>query len=197
MFTVRNRVLSLFLLSSFCFFTTQAHTQNNAIRSFWHPTFQGERLDYCTLWGKECGKKVANQYCQMLGYEKAKRFEIAPNVGLTNYIATRARCTGWTCNGFMSIDCVASFSHSPPKPYYYTEKQFFHPRFNGYRVDWCYKKNKQCGQMAAFSFCSRMGYIGAKTFRQQKQINATQMIGSQALCFGRQCNAFKSINCYR
>lgn len=197
MFTVGNKALSVFLSISFLVFSNLAHTQNNAIQSFWHPTYQGARLDYCNLGGLNCGKKIANQYCRMLGYERATHFEIAPNVGVTNYIATRARCTGWTCNGFMTIDCVTSLSHTPPKPYSYTEKQFYHPRFNGFRVDWCYKKGTQCGQKAAFSFCSRMGYLGAKKFLQEKQINATQTIGSQALCFGSQCHAFKFINCFR
>ena len=59
--------------------------QNKAFRNFWHPTYHGERLDYCTVDGKECGKAVANRYCQMLGYDYSSQNVIAYNIGLTNY----------------------------------------------------------------------------------------------------------------
>lgn len=193
------RIFFIFIFL-FCFFggTTQAATnQNKAFRSFWHPTFLGERLDYCTIDGKDCGKSVADRYCQILGYDYASQNVIAHNVGLTNYLATRARCTGWRCNGFMTISCAMGLSHKPPKPYHYREKRFVFPRYNEYRIDWCYDRNKGCGQRAANSFCSRLGFIQAKRFVKQTQITATKTIGSQELCFGNQCNAFKMIICSR
>lgn len=194
---LRISLISLFFLSTFWASESTAGTNNNAVRSFWHPTYLGQRLDYCTQNKAQCGKVVANRYCQMLGYTQAKTYAIAHNVGLTNFLESRARCVGWTCDGFMNIDCTTELSHSPPKPYYYSEKQFYHPRFNGYRVDWCYEKDKQCGRKAAFSFCRRMGYLDAKTYTKALKSYATQTIGSQALCFGPQCTSFESIKCYR
>lgn len=183
-------------LSTYVHASDAKHT-NEAFRSFWHPTFLGERLDYCTVDGKECGKDVANRYCQMLGYDHSSQSIIAYNVGLTHFIASRAECKGWRCNGFMTIDCATNLSHKPPQAYHYTEKKFVYPRFNNYRVDWCYNQNKGCGKRAANSFCSRMGYMNAKRFFREEQVSATRTIGSQQLCFGSECNAFKLIVCSR
>lgn len=171
--------------------------QNKAYRNFWHPTFLGERLDYCTFDGRECGKAVANRYCQTLGYEYSTQNVIAHNVGLTKYLDSRAACTGWRCNGFMTIACATGLSHVPPKPYHYREKRFAVPRYNDYRIDWCYDQNHGCGLKAANSFCNRMGFIQAKRFVKETQVSATKAIGSQQLCFGNECNAFKMIVCYR
>lgn len=174
-----------------------AITKNKAMRAFWHPAFLGERLDYCTFDGKACGKEVADRFCQMLGYDYSSQNVIAYNVGLTNFLASRAQCKGWRCNGFMTISCAIGLSHNPPKPYHYSQKRFVVPRYNDYRVDWCYDQGKNCGARAANSFCSRMGYLQAKHFEKETQISATKTIGSQELCFGNQCNAFKTIVCYR
>lgn len=197
MINFRNFLIFIFLFWSFVGHSSPTSIQNKAFRNFWHPTFLGERLDYCTFDGTECGKSVANRYCQMLGYDYSSQSVIAYNVGLTNYIATRARCTGWRCNGFMTIACATGLSHKPTKPYHYREKKYVHPRFNDYRVDWCYNRNSGCGSRAANSFCSRMGYLRAKHFVKETQISATKAIGSQELCFGNQCNSFKLVICYR
>lgn len=192
------RKMMFFLL--FICLTAGAHaavTPNKAFRNFWHPAFLGERLNYCSLDGRECGKAVADRYCQMLGYDYSSQSVIAYNVGLTNFFASRAQCKGWRCNGFMTISCVTGLSHKPPKPYHYREKRFAYPRYNDYRVDWCYNQGQDCGARAAHSFCSRMGYMQAKHFVKEAKISATKAIGSQELCFGPQCNAFKMIVCYR
>ena len=61
-------------------------------RNFWSPTFHIERLNYCTVDGKECGLAVANKYCKMMGYEQADEAIIDYNVGLTNYLLSSAQC---------------------------------------------------------------------------------------------------------
>jgi len=184
----------------FCFLAghmTFASAKNNAYRNFWHPTFNGERLDYCTLDGKECGKTVANRYCKILGYDYSSQNVKAYNVGLTNYLSTNAQCKGWRCNGFMTIGCAMSLSHTPPKAYHYREKRFARPRFNDYRVDWCYDQGKGCGAKAAHSFCSQLGFMRAKRFTRESNVSATKTIGSEELCFAKNCNGFESIVCYR
>lgn len=188
-------VLGLFILLSHLLHAATNHYK--AFRSFWHPTFHGKRLDYCTLDGKLCGKEVADQYCQMLGYGYSSQNIIAPNVGLTNFLASRAQCRGWRCNGFMLIDCAQDLIPTPSQAYHYQEKQFFYPRYSDYRVDWCYNEHNHCGKWAADSFCSRMGYMQAKNFVKETKIGATKTIGSQELCFGSDCEAFKWIICSR
>lgn len=197
MINFRRLLVFIFLLCVFTMQINAAGLKNKAYRTIWHPTYLGERLDYCSFDGKDCGKTLANHYCQMLGYDYSSQNVIAYNVGFTRYLSSRAQCKGWRCNGFMAISCATGLSHNPPKPYHYRERNFVYPRYSDYRVDWCYDKNKGCGSRAANSFCSRMGYLQAKQFVKETQISATRSIGSQELCFGNQCNAFKSILCYR
>lgn len=197
MSSFRYLLAFIFLLCSFFWHSLTFAQENKTFRNFWHPVYNGERLAYCTVDGKECGKAVANRYCHMLGYEYASQQVIAYNVGLTHYISSRVRCKGWTCNGFMTIGCATRLSHSPPKSYHYRKKSFVDPRFDHYRVAWCYERSKGCGSRAANSFCSRMGFMHATHFVKEMQVSATRTIGSQELCFGSQCNAFKTIVCYR
>ena len=197
MINCRSLMVFIFMLCSLNGHLNAASSHNKVFRNFWHPTFLGERLDYCSLDGKECGKTIANRYCQMLGYDYASQSIIAHNVGLTNYLGSRARCTGWRCNGFMTIGCATGVLHHPPKLYHYREKKFVNPRFNDYRIDWCYNRSKGCGARAANSFCSRMGYMQAKGFKKEQHVAATKTINSQELCFGKECSAFKMIVCYR
>lgn len=185
------------LLCSFASLCSAKSHSSVAFRSFWQPTFLGQALDYCTLDGTRCGESVAKQYCQMLGYDDSSQSIIANNIGLTHFIATRAQCSGWRCNGFMSITCTKNLAHKPPKSYHYRKKQFAYPRYNDMRVDWCYKQDEQCGKRAADSFCTHMGFMHAQSFLKEAQVAATKTIGSQSLCFGSQCNAFKLITCSR
>lgn len=184
----------------FCFISGHSYSatqQNTAYKNFWHPTFHGERLDYCIMDGKSCGKPVADRFCQLLGYDYSSQNVIAYNIGLTHYLSSRAACKGWRCHGFMTIRCATRLSHTPPKPYHYREKKYIDPRFNGYRLDWCYNQNQDCGARAANSFCGRMGFVRAKQFAKEHSVSATQSIGSQALCFGEECSGFKQIICVR
>lgn len=170
---------------------------NNLYRNFWLPTYHGCRLNYCTLDAKSCGLSVASRYCQMMGYQRADQQLIDYNVGLTNIIDSRATCKGWRCNSFKTIRCVANLNHKPPAPYHYRYRKFVYPRFEGYRVDWCYEGKNGCGHRAAFSFCRRMAYLNARSYRIEKSVAATKAIGNQKLCLGKQCNAFKLITCSR
>jgi len=182
------------------FFVTTVFAANNKQvfhRSFWQPNYHGQRLAYCTLDGQKCGLAVANRYCNMMGYARSDRQIIANNVGLTNYLDVNARCTGWRCNGFKTIRCRDKISSKPPRAYHYRLRRFVFPRFDNYRVDWCYDGKTGCGRKPAYSFCRRMGYKTVKRYSIQKHISATKAIGNQKLCFGPTCNAFEKIDCFR
>lgn len=173
-------------------------TQNNTYtRDFWSPLYHTERLSYCYLDGKACGKSVATEYCHQMGYEALAHEEIDHNVGLTHYLDSNSGCRGWKCDGFKLIQCTNKIVHKPVEPYYYRFKKFVFPRFEHHRVDWCMEKNKACGKPAAYSFCRRMGYEQTKSYRQDKHVAATRTLGSQALCFGFKCRGFSEITCYR
>ncbi|MFC3909646.1 hypothetical protein ACFORL_11250 [Legionella dresdenensis] len=186
-----------FVFSVLVFSTSVAADKENYYRSFWQPEFNSERLDYCTLDKKECGLAVANKYCRIMGYDRADQQLIANNVGLTTYLGTDKGCQGWRCNGFKTIRCVSKMSHKPPKPYHYRYRRFVFPRFNNYRVDWCYDGKTGCGKRAAYSFCRQSGYLDVKDYSVERGVNATKAIGNQKLCFGKECNGFSKIDCFR
>ncbi|WP_019216512.1 hypothetical protein [Legionella tunisiensis] len=200
--TIFYRYLVICVLGLSIWPNTYASTsKDNFYRSFWLPTYHGERLNYCMLGGKICGMQLATRYCRIMGYAYANQQIIDYNVGLTNYMSTspvcRAQCKGWRCNGFKTIRCVANMSHKPPKSYHYRLRRFVYPRYNNYRVDWCYDGQKGCGQRAAYSFCRRLGYLSVRRYAKQDNVAATKAIGNQKLCFGNACNGFAYINCYR
>jgi hypothetical protein len=176
--------------------TFAAPKKDNAYRNFWHPMIRGERVDYCNLPGTECGMPIAHRYCQMMGYDFASQEIKAPNIGFTRHLDCRTQCKGWRCNGFMLIGCAKKFS-PVAKVYNYRKRYFAYPRYNNYRIDWCYSKQKDCGRRAANSFCLRMGYSKAIQFAKEHYVQATATIGKEELCFGEQCEGFKSIVCYR
>lgn len=191
-----------FLLILLCAisWTGQLNAENrkeNFYRNFWNPTYHIQRLNYCSLDGQECGLAVANKYCKILGYEKADEAIIDYNVGLTNFISSKAQCRGWNCNGFTLITCVGKFSQKPAKNYVYRSQRFVFPRFDHYRIDWCYENGRGCGQRAAYSFCRRMGYMNAQYYKKQEHVSATKALGNHKLCFGDMCDGFESITCYR
>lgn len=191
-----RRLLTVFLL----FLTSQSFAitkQQLFYRNFWQPYYHGHRLNYCTLDGKGCGLKVASEYCRIMGYVRADQQMIANNVGLTAYIGSLATCQGWRCNGFKTIRCIGNIKHSAQQTYHYRYRRFVYPRYNHYRVAWCYDGKRYCGRKAAYSFCRRMGYSDTRHFTEQKQVPATQAISNQKLCFGQECNAFREITCYR
>lgn len=200
-----NECLSLKLVMATVLFSSSCYGLDKNLtyyHDFWDPLYHGEILNYCLYDGSKCGLDVADKYCQLLGYESATKSIIAYNVGLTKYLdgcenCKRVECKGWDCNGFKLIRCKNRFSHTPVKPYYFNAQTFVLPRFNKYRVAWCYKDEKNCGKMAANSFCRQMGFMRVAEYHIDKEINATRAIGSGELCFGQKCQGFSSITCSR
>ena len=174
-----------------------AHTGQYAYRDFWYPMYHGERLDYCTEDDKTCGMSIANNYCHVMGYTRVKEQRVDHNVGRTNYLASNGQCQGWRCNGFMLIACEEKLVNKPPKAYTYRSKEYHYPRFDNYRVAWCYEENHACGQRAAYSFCRRKGYSKAIAYKQEENTPATKALGDGTLCFGKACSGFEGITCYR
>jgi hypothetical protein len=209
-----NKILGFSLSYSLCIFIFiivaakglyAASNEEISTRSFWQPTFHGSPLNYCLPDGCTCGKVVADRYCRMLGYEKASQQLIARNVGMSVFLpkcltssrTNDLKCMSWRCNGFKVINCIKHLSHKPPKEYHYRLKHYYYPRYKHYRVDWCYDGRNGCGRRAAFSFCRRLGFTKAHHYTIEKDIAATVAIGNQKLCFGKGCNGFREISCYR
>lgn len=189
---LRMLCLVTLLTSAFAVLSKQYFTHN-----FLQPKYHGKRLNYCMLGESGCGDVVAQKYCHILGFKRADKYIKAHNVGLTNYIDGNWQCKGWKCNGFSQIRCVDELRHPPAESYHYRYKRFAFPRFDNYRLGWCYKSHTGCGYRAAYSFCRQVGYMKVKHYEKETQVAATKAIGDKALCFGKQCNGFRAIQCQR
>ncbi len=85
-----------------------AGSADAAVRSFFTPTLEGERLAFCASSGDRCGKPVADAWCRSNGYNDALLFqrEAALNPQTRALFAdTRAVCTGASCLSFREIKC--------------------------------------------------------------------------------------------
>ena len=190
--------IKFFFITMFACTTIFANNKNqNYYRDFWNPKFHGKYLNYCTSDKKLCGQKVADTYCQKLGYQKADKAIIEYNVGISNFIDSKAWCKGWQCNGFKLINCRGKFRNKPIAPYYYRYRKFTSPRLHNYRIAWCDSVSGGCGKKAAGSFCRRMGYMQATGYSEDTRAVATQNLGDGKLCFGDSCRGFSAITCYR
>jgi hypothetical protein len=194
---LRHFIAALLISLLFIYPADAKHHANEYYRNFWNPMYHAERLNYCSLNGKACGLRLANAYCQTMGYEKADKAIIDYNVGLTHYFLSSAQCKGWRCHGFTLITCVGTFKSHRDDPEYYRSQRFVFPRFDQYRVDWCYKNGQDCGQRPAFSFCRRLGYMNAQYYKKQDHVAVTKALGNHKLCLGDSCSGFSSITCYR
>lgn len=164
-------------------------------RDFWDPTYHLLRVNYCTADGKLCGRELADAYCKRRGYNRVVDERIAYNVGVTNYFGSKLQCKG-CCNSFEYIRCAGNIKHKPPHVYWHRYKKFVDPVFDNERVDWCYQPGKGCGDKTAFSFCRRMGYAKASSYKKCEHLPRTRMIGSKKICNGN-CRGFAEIICFR
>jgi hypothetical protein len=62
------------------------------------------RLDVCQHFGKFCGQAAADDYCRIMGYERATKFEAEPATP-TRVINFGQECKGPGCRGFKFIVC--------------------------------------------------------------------------------------------
>lgn len=82
----------------------------------WSPKIKGVALDYCLMWGRDCGRPAANMACALSGYWRATgyRKENSPNNPTYNIGASRI-CRGSGCDTFRWVDCAeaGSTAHDP------------------------------------------------------------------------------------
>jgi hypothetical protein len=62
------------------------------------------RLDNCQHFGTSCGQPAADNFCRIMGYERATRFE-TEHASPTRVINFGQECTGSICVAFKSIVC--------------------------------------------------------------------------------------------
>ncbi|HGZ70565.1 MAG TPA: hypothetical protein ENK74_04125 [Nitratifractor sp.] len=154
-----------------------------------HPKYKGYNLDWCYIFEHDCGKKVANKYCQTKGHIKATNWVKWNNPGVkTMTIGQNSICDPQyhRCDSFKSISCAV------------TSKTFTKPKFHGYALDWCKTFAHSCGKSAADSYCKLKGYKKAISFSKWNKLSTqTMTIGETSICDPRfhRCDSFKYIKC--
>lgn len=192
---MRHAIVGLAVLSVFVLGISAAEAASEV---FTKPTYKGDRLAWCKEWGSGCGKGAANAYCAFLGFGDATDFSKAEDIGRqtpTRMIGNNQVCNKAYCDGFKSISCGKKASPKPDK-----QQAFDKPRWKGYRLDWCVKKDMGCGKDAADVFCKASGYAKASGFALALRVgitDPTKMIGSGAVCNTVICNGFQSIICVK
>lgn len=89
----------------------------NSRQRFVDPEIDGVRLDWCRVYGGECGQPAADAFCRRRGYERAERF-LAPNAGptTTKVISSGEECQGPICTTFFLVECASGNPPPPPEP---------------------------------------------------------------------------------
>jgi hypothetical protein len=104
--TMRTAILAATTLSA----AVMLHTAvaDAAVRNFFSPKFEEARVAFCLQSNDQCGKPVADAWCQANGFDEAvlfQREEIPAEALATLYPDTGQRCDDETCVGFRQIKC--------------------------------------------------------------------------------------------
>ncbi len=190
---------------------------NADTRTFPKPKAGPYRVDWCLIWGAQCGQPAADKFCQNNSYLNATDFDEAVDIGASvPPIATIVQGTGQVCNapncdGFSQITCTRPDLPPPPLPppgpppggggadpgtIY---KTFLKPKYHGKRLNFCQEPGSGCGQEAADSYCDAKGYDDAVNFLPSSPMppGVTRYVGNEMVCIGPVCRAFVKITCER
>ena len=78
-----------------------------AVRNFFAPQWDGERIDACLAGKLDCGKPAADAFCKAEGFDSAVLFQ-REAMTLTRRLGSNERCEGAGCTGFRQIKCFSS-----------------------------------------------------------------------------------------
>jgi len=134
--------------------------------------YNGEPVDGCLNYGRNCGQPAADNFCRAMGFERAIEEAFGYNsVSRTLVLGDNRICTIPNgCGHLVAVTCIsdngapsqppasppAGFDGQPPQNGFFAEAWY-----NGERVDGCLHYGRDCGQDAADRFCQMMGYIYA------------------------------------
>ncbi len=183
-------------------------TAHAAEQDFVKPKVGIFRLDWCRVWGNQCGKPAADQYCQSKGFNQSNNFEEAFDIGAatpTVVIGTGQQCADASCDGFTFITCEKPDAGPPPPPPPgpapggADSKTYKKPKIGGARLAYCFKKGVGCdGQTAADQYCEAKGWDGASDFNQSAPLTtviATRYIGNGKIVKDPISFSFSDITC--
>ena len=96
------------------------------MKTFRYPRINGYRLDWCRIWGQDCGKGAADAFCRKMGFKKAMSFEEDYDIGAKSptYVMDSGKiCNQGFCDGFKYITCFGKRIAIPPKNHKQTQVQ--------------------------------------------------------------------------
>jgi hypothetical protein len=154
------------------------------------PRFQDQRLDWCMQWGVNCGRPVADAFCQRRRFTNARVFraEVVGGSEPTRLFGTGQVCNASFCTSFAYITC------ENPIP---SDRIFTNPVWQGQRLDVCLQWATNCGKPAADAFCRAKGFTEsfASFPDAQPGYAPTRVISSGRVCSGPACTGFQQVIC--
>ena len=186
---------ALILITSVVFASSETLAQKRLYRTFWHPKLSGERLNFCDEAKTNCGKYIADGYCQVLGFNHARRFELAYHLGLTHFLSGKNACRGWQCSGFDWIECAGARNYKIRPASDYSQALFVKPRWKKLPLDYCYDNKSGCGKREAYAYCRWQGYLHVVSFKKATNVHATRQMGRGQQCYGKHCEGYEYIIC--
>jgi hypothetical protein len=88
-------------------------------QTFQAPSLDGKRLDLCLVWGSECGQPAADAWCKLQGFDSAKTWTPANDIGAqtpTVVLNGRRVCDQPVCDGFETITCTRATPATRMRP---------------------------------------------------------------------------------
>jgi hypothetical protein len=154
------------------------------------PRIQDQRLDWCMQWGTNCGKPVADAFCNRRRFTNARvyRAEVVGRSEPTRLFGTNQVCNGSFCTAFAYITCENPIA---------SDRIFANPAWQGKRLDVCLQWAANCGKPAADAFCraKRFSESLASFPDAQPGYTPTRVISSGQVCTGSGCTGFQEIIC--
>jgi hypothetical protein len=154
-----------------------------AQQTFARPTINGIRVDWCRVWGAECGQPAADEFCRRNGFHRATGFSMLEDVPPTVVITSGQRCDAPQCDALNNVTCIRE------------ARRFQRPTVQGVRVDWCLVWGNECGKPAADAFCRSRGFARATNFEKIEDVPPTIVIGSNQRCNDAFCDAIGNVTC--
>lgn len=167
--------------------------------------FNGEPVDGCLNYGRNCGQPAADNFCQAMGFERAieQAFGFNP-VSRTLVLGDNRICTIPNgCGHLVAVTCIADGAAAPQPPAANGGAQqgqygfFAEAWYNGERVDGCLNFGRNCGQDAADRFCQVMGYIYAVDGAYSTVVaDRSLVLGDNRICERRNgCGQLVNVTC--
>jgi hypothetical protein len=167
-------------------------------KTFDHPRYKKLALDWCYGWQTDCGKKAADAWCVIQGYDSSSNFSRWDDIGEPTRVVSNGKiCDVGYCDSFNQVTCHKADaatgyddSEDDADPVKYSK-----PMSGNWRLDWCLDYGANCGKPAADYYCKSKGHDHSISFKIAADIGHTRLLKTDEECSTGKCDGFKSITC--